>query len=123
MLRTTKAALSTVIATIVAGHAAPDCNVPFVKFISGVTNTGYMWVKSGKSCSIIVRNSIGGATKPPEVRQRPSNGALEVNGLALRYTPKAGFVGKDRFEYVRYAVDNRNNPVSGGIIVEVTVEQ
>ena len=105
------------------GHATSHCNVPFIKFIPGVTNTGYMWVKSGKSCKIIVANSLGGAMQGPDVKQRPSNGTLKVDGLGLQYTPKAGFVGKDRFEYVRHHLDARTNtPVSGGIIVEVTVQ-
>jgi hypothetical protein len=104
-------------------HAASHCTVPFVKFIPGVTNTGYMWVKSGKSCKITVSNSLGGATQGPEVKQKPSNGTLTVSGLGLTYTPKAGFVGKDRFEYLRHNLDHRTNkPVSGGIIVEVTVQ-
>ena len=104
-------------------HATSHCNVPFIKFIPGVTTTGYMWVKSGKSCGIKVAESRGGVTQPPEVAQRPSHGVVVVDGLGLRYSPKTGFVGKDRFEYVRHHIDPRNNkPVSGNIVVEVTVE-
>ena len=80
-------------------------------------------MKSGKSCKIIVNNSVGGAMQGPDVKQNPSNGTLTVDGLSLTYRPKAGFVGTDRFEYLRHHLDHRTNkPVSGGIIVEVTVQ-
>jgi hypothetical protein len=121
MLKTITA-LCVLLAASSNSHAA-DCDVPFIKFIPGITTTGYMSVKSGKSCSIRVAESLGGVIRPPELAKRPSHGVVVIQGLGLRYSPKAGFVGKDRFEYVRHHMDPRNNkPVAGNIVVEVTVE-
>jgi hypothetical protein len=119
--------IATLLVFLIAGaspvYADMTCNVPFIKFIPGTTSNGYMYVKSGKSCGIQVANSPGGATKSPQVQQRPSNGVLVINGLGLKYTPKKGFVGKDHFEYIRHALDPRNNaPVSGVMSVDVTVQ-
>ena len=50
------AALMFLVAGANASYAAMTCHVPFIKFIPGVTSTGYMYVKTGKSCGIQVAN-------------------------------------------------------------------
>jgi hypothetical protein len=121
MLKTTMTA-GFLLAAGSASDAAPTCNVPYLKGIQDVVVTGYMYVKAGKSCSITVANSPGPANETIIV-QRPSHGTLEIRGLGLRYTPRAGFVGKDRFGYISHALDGRNNqPVKFPANIDVTVE-
>jgi hypothetical protein len=104
-----------------AAHAAPTCNVPFFRVVSGVTMPGYMYVKAGHSCSVMLQNS-GGPVQKVEILKHPSNGALEDRTIGLRYTPRKGFVGKDTFSFQDQSLDPRTNkPITRGIAMEVTV--
>lgn len=115
-------ALTTLLATSSFSHAAPNCDVPFIKAVSGVTMPGYMFVKSGHSCSVMLSNSSGPVQKV-EILKHPSNGTLEERSIGLRYTPRKGFVGKDSFSFQDHSLDARNNaPVVRGIAMEVTVQ-
>ena len=115
-------ALLFLIAGSSASDAATACNVRFMKFVAGETSTAHLRVKSGQSCSIRIRSSLGGARRL-ELRRRPAHGFLTLQGAGVTYDARRGFVGKDRFEYVRHARDPRTNMlVSGTMAVEITVE-
>jgi hypothetical protein len=115
-------ALGFLLSCVSAGHAASDCNVPYIKLLRDVTANGYMYVKKDKTCSIQSENSFGGNTGV-EITRQPSNGRLQANGFKIAYTPRAGFVGKDSFGYVRNALDPRTGmPVRLPVNIEVTVE-
>jgi Big-like domain-containing protein len=120
MIKTTMA-VSFLLAASNLSHAASNCEIPPFKLIPDVTVTAVMYVTPGKRCTIGVLNSAGGALSH-EITRRPSNGKVEINGLDIRYTPRAGFVGADSFSYVRHSRDFSNNrpitlPVNMNIIV------
>jgi hypothetical protein len=122
MMFKTIVTLSFLVASVSAGHAARDCNVPSIRLLRDVTANGYMYVKKDKTCAIQSADSPGGNTGV-EITRQPSNGRLQVNGFKIAYTPRGGFVGKDNFGYVRNALDPRTGmPVRLPVDVEVTVE-
>jgi hypothetical protein len=121
MMIKTIIAFSVLIAASSLSQAAPNCYVPFVKVVSGVTMPGYMFVTTGHSCSILLEHSAGPVQRV-EILKQPSNGTLEQRTIGLRYTPRKGFVGKDSFSFQDHSLDARNNqPVVRGIAMEVTV--
>ena len=104
-----------------SSHAAPSCHVPPFKMIWDVTVTATMQVTAGKRCTIVINNSTGG-THAFTLTRHPANGTVEIDGLKVRYTPKAGFVGKDSFSYIRHANNHRTNqPMKLPVEVDVTV--
>ncbi len=110
------------LAATISSSSAANCLVPNIHLIPDVTVTGYMYVKSGKRCSIVPDNSPGG-TQGVDITQRPSNGTLELYRLGVRYTPRPDFVGKDSFGYLRHSIDHRTNrPITHPVMIEVTVE-
>ena len=120
MVRTITALLL-LVAGVSASRAASNCEIPPFGLIRDVTVTAAMYVTSGKRCTIGVANSAGG-TLSHEITRHPSNGKVEINGLDIRYTPRAGFVGKDSFSYVRHARDFTNNrPIQLPVNMNVTV--
>ena len=116
-------ALAVLVAGVTASHAASHCNVPYFKIIADVEVTGHMYVKAGKSCSIQSANSPGGNTGIV-ITRRPANGQVQlIGGFKISYKPRAGFVGKDSFGYVRHALDARTGrPIQLPVNVDVTVQ-
>jgi hypothetical protein len=105
-----------------SSYAASNCEVMGIDLIRDVTVTGYMYVKAGKQCGIQSASSIGGNISL-ELKQRPSNGSAQVDGFRVTYKPRAGFVGKDSFVYVRHQRDARTNQaVTYPVNVDVTVQ-
>ncbi len=100
--------------------AQTNCHVPNFNVIHNGTVTGYMYVKPGRTCSVMLTNSLGGV-KSVEVTKKPSNGSLELRVFGLRYIPRQGFVGKDTFSFRDHALDRYGNPVTHDIVMEVTV--
>lgn len=108
---------------VTSSHAESGCNVPYFKLLAHTEVTGHMYVKAGKSCSVQSANSAGGNTGI-EIRRRPSNGQVQLTGgFKITYKPRAGFVGKDSFAYVRNALDSRTGrPIQLAVNIDVTVE-
>jgi len=57
------------------------------------------------------------------VTRRPANGQVHIKGFSIYYKPRAGFVGKDSFGYVRQALDaGTGRPIRIPVNVDVTVQ-
>lgn len=106
---------------VTGAEAAPNCWVPTFRTLDNQTVTGYMSVKTGKRCSIMLRSSRG-PTYSAHIVARPANGNVWVGGgNRVFYQSRSGFVGKDSFSYARDGFDTRNNPVTRTVRVDVEV--
>jgi hypothetical protein len=102
---------------------ASACTVPYIRTLAGVTVDGYMTVRSGKRCSIVLNNSAGPTQPGADVVQRPSHGSLSVAGYRVVYASRPGFVGSDSFTYARRGLGaGSNRPVVRTVRVAVTVK-
>jgi len=101
--------------------AAPNCQVPHFRTLENQTVTGYMTVKSGKSCAIILRSSAG-PMYGAHIIARPANGSVRIDaGNRVVYQPRRGFTGNDSFTYARSGLDARNNPTVRTVQIAVEV--
>jgi hypothetical protein len=102
--------------------SAHACVVPYVRFFAGHTVDRPMTVKTGRPCTIRLRWSSG-PTSAAKIVQRAKNGTVSIGaGNDIIYRSQAGFVGQDKFTYERNGLDARNNPVTFGVRVNVTVQ-
>ena len=102
-------------------QAAPNCSVPRIRTLNGQTVDGTMTVKSGKRCSIVMRNSRG-PTFDVRIVTQPSYGGIRIEAPhRIVYQSRTGFVGDDSFTYARRGFDTRNNPVTRTVRIAVTV--
>lgn len=107
--------------TCPVAEAAPNCSVPRIATLHNQTVTGYMTVKRGKSCSIVMGSSRG-PTSGASIEKRPAHGSVQIRGAnAIVYRPQAGYVGKDAFTYARRGLDTQNNVSVRTVQVDVTV--
>jgi hypothetical protein len=86
---------------------------------------GYMYVKAGASCGMVLENSLGPVNRLEIVKQ-PANGRIDMmtGRFGLRYTPRKGFVGNDSFTFREHSLDPRTNrPMVRGVAMEVTVRR
>lgn len=112
-----------VLLSVVTAEAATNCHVPRIRTLDNQTVTGYMTIKSGKTCSIRLHNSRGPIFSA-HIVARSGHGSVQVDGSnRIVYRPQSGFVGKDSFTYARKGMDTRNNPVTRTVQVEVDVTQ
>ena len=87
---------------------AADCSVFSIRR-SGDRVTEEMIVRAGRTCRTIMTNVVGPVLEA-RITKKPTRGSAAVTATALVYEPERGFVGKDRFRYVRL----ENGP--GGIV-------
>ena len=92
---------------------AADCSVFSIRR-SGDRVTEEMIVRAGRTCRTIMTNVVGPVLEA-RITRKPVHGSAAVTTTALVYEPERGFVGKDRFRYVRL----ENGP--GGRIVRSSV--
>jgi hypothetical protein len=110
-----------VVLATAAAEASPNCSVPRFRTLAGQTVDGYMSVKSGKRCAIIMRSSRG-PTFGVRILARAAHGGVHVEGMhRVVYQSRAGFAGADTFTYSRYGLDTANRQVSRAVRVIVTV--
>lgn len=92
-----------------------------VHTLHGQTVDGYMYVNSGKTCTISFHSR--GPTERTEVIERPSHGTVTPGSIGrLTYRSQKGFVGSDMFVYRRSGLDMTNNPSIRTVRVHVTVQ-
>ena len=96
------------------------CRVPSIRTLDNQTVTGHMFAKSGRGCSIIVRNTRGPIFSTALV-SNARNGTVVVSGGRVVYTSRAGFVGDDTFTYARRGLNDRNEPIVRTVSVAVNV--
>ena len=113
------AALGLLLGSMTWGQAADTCWVPYIKVVSGVTMPGYMFVKTGESCTVRLLESKG-AVQKIEITSRPAHGTLEQLPYALRYTSRKGFVGKDSFGFKDYS-QGVSGTVVRSVMMDITV--
>jgi len=107
--------------SVMAGPAvAASCVVPFIKTLDNQTVSGTMYAASGKRCSITVVRTPGPIFSARVVTQ-PSNGSVSVNGNRVVYLSRPGYVGDDRFVYVRQGQDAINRPITRTVDVSVKI--
>lgn len=78
-------------------ESASACVVPGIRTLDNQTVPGFMRVKSGRPCSIVMRWSSGPIDKVAIV-QRPSHGNVTIKPPGkIFYQSRSGFVGNDKF--------------------------
>ena len=87
---------------------AADCSVFSIRR-SGDRVTEEMIVRAGRTFRTIMTNVVGPVLEA-RITKKPTRGSAAVTTTALVYEPEGGFVGKDRFRYLRL----ENGP--GGIV-------
>jgi hypothetical protein len=97
------------------------CSVPYIRTLNNQTVDGHMAARSGRPCSIRLRNSSG-PTTDASIVQRPANGTVSIGGgNRIIYRSRPGFVGGDAFAYARHGRDRYNSVVTRTVRVAVTV--
>jgi hypothetical protein len=99
---------------------AQTCSVPLIRTLDNQAVDGYMTVKAGKRCSIVLRHSSGTVETTSLVRA-PSAGAATASGTRVTYMPRSGYTGPDRFTYSRGGQDRFGRPSVKTVNVNVTV--
>ena len=99
---------------------AQNCSVPLIRTLDNQAVDGYMTVKAGKRCSILLRNSSGTVETTSLVRG-PSAGSATAAGTRVTYVPRSGYTGPDRFTYSRGGQDRYGRPSVKTVNVNVTV--
>ena len=100
--------------------ASSTCRVPTIGTLDNQTVTGYMFVTSGRRCSIIVGRSRG-PTFSAALVSNAKNGTVTVSGGRVTYASRPGFVGDDAFTYARHGLNRVNEPVVRTVNVAVKV--
>ena len=99
---------------------AQNCHVPLIRTLENQTVDGYMTVKSGKRCSIVLQYSSG-PTTTTQLVAAPAVGKASVSGHRITYLPRPGYTGPDRFTYARSGQDRFGRPTVRTVNVNVTV--
>jgi hypothetical protein len=106
---------------ILAVESAFACSVPYIRTLSNQAVDGHMTARSGRPCSIRLRNSAG-PTADASIVQRPANGTVSIGGgNRIIYRSRPGFVGSDAFAYARHGHDRYNSPATRTVRVSVRV--
>jgi hypothetical protein len=114
-------ALGCLLVLALSAEAAARCSVPLIRALNNQTVDGHMTVNSGAPCAIRLRYSAG-PTFSAEIVQRPSNGAVTVEGSnRIVYRSRASFVGNDTFTYARRGESTGGSPVRRTVRISVTV--
>lgn len=114
-------ALAALAALVLSAGAASACSVPYIRTLNNQTVDGRMTVRSGKTCSIVLRRSSG-PTYTTRVVQRATNGSVHIDGSnRIVYKSRLGYVGGDAFVYARDGLDTRNNRVTRTVRIAVRV--
>ncbi|HEY8382113.1 MAG TPA: hypothetical protein VIL09_08190 [Microvirga sp.] len=109
-------------AAVLCGPAeARDCIVPAYYALDNQTIDTNIKVKANKFCRIAMSRGIGGL-RDPRITKQARFGAAAINGFAVVYRPKSGFVGTDSFTYARENWDRWGNKAvrTVNVTVEVT---
>ncbi len=77
-------------------------------------------VKSGKRCSVSMTSSRG-PIDGLKILANPAHGNLVTLRNRITYLPRAGYVGSDSFTYMRTGLDERGNPTTRTVRMQVTV--
>ena len=99
---------------------AQNCHVPYIRTLENQTVDGYMTVKAGKRCSIVLRNSSG-PVQTTRIIGGPSAGVATARGMRITYVPRPGYTGSDRFAYARAGQDRYGRPTVRTVNVNVSV--
>ena len=99
---------------------AQNCHVPYIRTLENQTVDGYMTVKAGKRCSIVLRNSSG-PVETTRITGGPSAGVATARGTRVTYIARSGYTGPDRFAYARTGQDRYGRSTVRTVNVNVRV--
>ncbi|WP_063828191.1 Ig-like domain-containing protein [Bradyrhizobium sp. ORS 285] len=117
------AAMSCVMLTgLCSPSLAMNCWGPTVSTLGNQTVQGQMFVVAGKRCAMKLRMSHGPMLNA-QVLEQPSHGSATVRGLQVIYSPRAGYIGEDRFVYAWKGLDPLNRPRTNTVEMRVQVSQ
>jgi hypothetical protein len=81
-----------------------------------------MVVVSGKQCSLVVANSMW-AMPSARLLAPPTAGRVTIRGGRVTYIARQGYVGDDRFTFIREGTDEMNQPASWTVEINVQVKE
>lgn len=119
-MRTVAAATLALFSLTVSGQAA--CSVYPFRFTLGI-DTSTSAISDGGPCRIVLNVTRGGPIYSTKITSLPMGGVVSVDGrTTVRYRPKAGFRGEDRFDFQWIGKQGGITPMAATVHVTVTVK-
>jgi hypothetical protein len=73
------------------------------------------------SSNNMIATATSGNTSSISLATTPSFGVASINGLSISYTPNAGFIGNDSFNYIAHNAFGTSSPARVTVVIKDTV--